>query len=127
MTNTETERPAGLHYHVGWNMPGYLPEMAPFTCESFVDARAYLMDELEVHADNRESWSGEHDCDDIPCPTYGDDCPWNVAQDTRVLADELDTLSVKSDEGTGWSGYAGDLAYWIMPCTDDCDIESEDM
>ena len=101
------------HWHTGNNMPGYMPEGDIGTHATFEDARACLVEDLEHEADSLEDWADEHDCDDIPCPTYGDSCPWQKAQDTRALCDEL--LAETQDE-TVWQGYAGDLSDWISEC-----------
>jgi hypothetical protein len=47
--------------------------------------------QLREMARAARSWSDEHDCDDIPCPTYGDDCPWQQAGALDILADERET------------------------------------
>ncbi len=38
-------------YVVGWNTPGYLPDGEPIECETFDDAKRYLIDELLRDAD----------------------------------------------------------------------------
>lgn len=121
MTETHTEGPAALHWHVGWNMPGYLPEMEPYTCWTIEDARGLMIDELGFHADNQETWVDEHDCDDIPCPTYGDSCPWMMAQDIRALVDDIVSYGDDYARLGAWNGYAGNLVYWITICTEVCD------
>lgn len=127
MTNTETPAPATMHWHAGWNMPGYMPECDVYTFESFEGARGYMVESLGWHADNQETWVDEHDCDDIPCPTYGDGCPWNIAQNTRMLADELEGLPADGSKGSVWNGYAGNLVYWVELCIEDCELDTEDM
>ena len=67
------------HWHAGYNQPGYLPEAEPDVHASCHAAFEALADDMEVHAAATESWADPHDCDDIPCPTYGDDCPWQTA------------------------------------------------
>jgi hypothetical protein len=78
---------------------------------------------MDYHADSQETWSDEHDCDDIPCPTYGDNCPWNTAQDIRHEVDVINGLGRNGSQVDGWLTYAGNLAYWINPCVDDCESE----
>lgn len=126
MTNTETLRAGAMHWHVGWNMPGYLPECNVASFDNIEDARTYLIDELGFHAANQETWADEHDCDDIPCPIYGDRCPWNMAREIEALADELEADQDDVRRLGAWNGYAGDLVYWIELCVEDCDLESED-
>jgi hypothetical protein len=108
-----------LHLHVGWNLPGYLPG-GDVTCfETWDDAKQYLIDEMLRHADSIDTWADEHDCDDVPCPTYGDDCPAQKASDVSNTAEELNL-----ENGPEWQGYAGDLSYWITAVpADDCDEE----
>ena len=101
------------HWHTGHNMPGYMPEGDIGTHATFAEAAFCLADDLDNEAKELETWADEHDCDDVPCPTYGDSCPWQKAQDTRELCDEL--LDETQDE-TVWQGYAGDLSYWISEC-----------
>ena len=96
-------------------MPGYLPESDPYVAESWEGAKAYMVEELRYHADNAESWADDHDCDDIPCPTYGDDCPWNNATQLRGEADHLESTYGATD---GWDGWSERLHYWISPCSD---------
>ena len=100
------------HWHAGWNMPGYLPEIDPGAYSSFDDAQGALADELAAHADAEQTWSEDHDCDDAPCPTYGDRCHWQRAGALRLLQSEV--LGVNAGP---WSGQAGGLAYWIHECS----------
>ena len=60
---------------------------------------------------SRQSWADEHDCDDIPCPTYGDGCRWQQAG--SIGAERDDRLAT---EGSQWSGSASGLAYWVTSC-----------
>lgn len=70
------DKPAVSHWHAGYNQPGYLPEAEPDVYASFEAAREGLADDMEHHAATQESRADPHDCDDVLCPTYGDDCPW---------------------------------------------------
>ena len=109
-------RPAVSHWHAGYNQPGYLPEADPDVYASFEDAREALAFDMEHHAANEESWNDPHDCDDIPCPTFGDDCHWQRAADIRAERDDL-----LASDGLEWSGAASGLAYWVTACDDpDC-------
>lgn len=107
------------HYHIGWNMPGYLPEMEPWMCTTADYAKQAMIGELEYHADNEQSWVEEHDCDDIPCPTYEDDCGWNRAESLSAMAEDLNLADVSQ----GWDGWTDRLHYWISPCVDECEEE----
>ncbi len=101
------------HWHVGWNVPGDLPELAPGTCMTFEDAQQALAEELAAHADSEETWSDDHDCDDVPCPAYGDSCHWQRASQLRPLRDE-----VLGAVPGNWSSRSGGLAYWIEASSD---------
>lgn len=100
------------HWHAGCNAPGFLPEDGPGTYASFVEARDTIAEDMAVHADNEASWADEHDCDDVPCPTYGDGCHAQRAGTIALTRDEL-----LDAPGPRWSGYGGSLAYWIEACS----------
>lgn len=106
--------PAVSHWHAGYNQPGYLPETEPGVYASFEAAREALADDMEHHAANQESWADRHDCDDVPCPAYGDDCPWQRAGDIGVERGDL-----ADSDGPEWSGAAAGLAYWVTMCDDE--------
>jgi len=113
-----------MHYHAGQNLPGYLPmDDEPFTFLTFADARDSLADDMARNADSEESWVEEHDCDDIPCPTYGDSCGWNAAQNIRGAIEDLLAQGPAEQE---WVGYGGNLAYWIVSCHEDGCLTDED-
>jgi hypothetical protein len=116
MSDTTTK----LHLHVGWNMPGYMPESDPSCFDSWDNAKQYLIDTLLEHADSTASWADEHDCDDVPCPTYGDSCPNQKASDLSNTAEELNL-----ENGPEWGAFAGDLNYWIF-ASDERDCEQDD-
>ncbi len=105
--------PTVPHWHAGYNQPGYLPEAEPGVYASFEAARDTLGADMEAHAAATESWADTHDCDDIPCPTYGDDCPWQQAGNIR--AEREDLLDSARPE---WSGSAAGTAYWVTRCGD---------
>lgn len=95
-----------MNYAVGNNDPGYLPEGDVWVTDRFELAKAALAYDLETAADHAESWVEPHDCDDIPCPTYGDTCPWNLAQDLRAAAQEVNGWTVPGS-------ILVDRVYWI--------------
>ena len=103
--------PCVAHWHAGYNMPGYLPEAEPGTYSSFEAARESLAFDMAHHGDAVESWADHHDCDDVPCPTYGDDCAAQRAGSIRAEREDL-----LDSDGVEWSGSADGLAYWITPC-----------
>lgn len=103
---------ARQHWHAGYNQPGCLPEAEPSVHDSFEEARHVLADEMTLHADAEESWADEHDCDDIPCPTYGDECHWQRAGELRIEREDLLVA-----DGPGWSGYGAGLSYWVHACS----------
>jgi hypothetical protein len=82
-------------YNAGWNMPGYLPETDPETCEDFDSAKGYLAATIERFRDS----------------------DYDVLDEDEVSAkwDELleDLNGTAQDED--WGGYTGDssLFFWI--------------
>jgi hypothetical protein len=113
---------AAPHFHAGRNDAGYLPEAEVATFATFEDAKTYMIGELLEAADNVASWAEPHDCDDIPCPTFGDDCPEQLG---NAAALEAESLNLES--GPEWQAYLSDgrslpVSWWITPCAeDDCD------
>lgn len=91
------------HYHIGWNMPGYLPEMEPWIVwGSEEDARRAIAHEILYHAD-QEGNAGDEDA-----------------------AEELDALAQSTNycrANQGWDGWTDRLHYWITPCSDECEEE----
>lgn len=106
--------PGTTHWHVGSNMAGYLPDSddASYVHETLPDARACLAEDLVSNADAVGTWADDHDCDDSPCPTYGDDCPWVAAQRLRDLAADL-----LASEDADWDGpdFSGRV-WWLITC-----------
>lgn len=101
------------HWHAGYNQPGYFPEAEPGVYAGYHAARDALAEDMEAAADATETWANPHNCDDIPCPTYGEECPWQTAGAIRAEREDL----IASD-GPQWSGQAGGLAYWVTACGD---------
>lgn len=110
------------HYHAGYNMVGYLPEMDPGTFTEWEYVKGYMLEELRLSADSVQSWVDKHDCDDIPCPTYGDSCGWNLAENLSSKAEYLNL-----DNGPEWRTIVGNMSYWINACQDEaCELEEDD-
>lgn len=95
-----------MHFHAGYNMPGYLPEMEPATLETWEDAKAYMIFELDRTGDF-EFDSGTPEGKDI----------------ADELSGEMEDLNLTS--GPEWGTTVGNLAYWITPCTEDCDFDAD--
>lgn len=112
-THNLPSNPNVPRWHAGYNQPGYLPEAEPGVYASYHAARDGLAEDMEAAADATETWAVPHDCDDIPCPTYGEDCPWQTAGVIRAERDDL-----LASDGPEWSGHAGGLAYWVTACGD---------
>lgn len=114
-----------MHYHVGHNMPGYLPESDVYTYADIDEAIDSLIEELRYVGDDYKSWADEHDCNDIPCPTYGEGCTWNMGCDLELeaecLNDSRESVRVNGD----FLIYAAGLAWWLHSCDDDCNTEDE--
>jgi hypothetical protein len=111
VSGANVPEPPMSHWHAGYNQPGYLPVSEPGVFSSFEAARESLAEDMESHAASEATWAHPHDCDDAPCPTYGESCPWDRAQTIRAERDEL--VSV---DGFEWHGVAADTAYWITRC-----------
>ena len=103
----------------GWSRPGCLPESLPRVTRDWSEARDALAEEMAYHADAVESWNDEHDCDDIPCPTYDDACPWDRAQDVRRAREDL----LSHDRPGPWLDHADGLTWWIEPTDETPDDE----
>jgi hypothetical protein len=114
------------HFHAGHNDAGYLPEADVASFATFEDAKAYMIAELLQAADHIASWADEHDCDDIPCPSFGDACPEQLANSVALAAEELNL-----ENGPEWFASLSDgrslpVSWWISPCYDDCHDEDAD-
>lgn len=101
----------GTHFHAGTNAPGYLPDDLPAVFGSWDDAKAYVIQELLSDADSAASWNEPHDCDDVPCPTFGDDCAEGKASDLTFAAEDLNL-----ENGPDWSSIVAGRSYWIHSC-----------
>lgn len=53
------------------------------------EALQRMREEIADAADALETWAEPHDCDDVPCPAYGDECPWGRAQAMRLELEEV--------------------------------------
>lgn len=107
-----------LHLHAGSNDPGFMPDSSPVCFDSWDAAKRYMIGELLMDAENVASWSEPHDCDDIPCPIYGDDCLEMKAADLTTLAEDLNLES-----GPEWDSITAGRSYWIVVAEEDCDDE----
>lgn len=103
------------HYHTGTNDPGYLPDTDtpahPFP--TWDEAKRSLIDEMLLDAENVASWADPHECDDIPCPTYGDECPEGLAFALTAAAEDLNLTS-----GPEYGEIVSGRSYWVVPCTE---------
>jgi hypothetical protein len=107
------QTPDVAHWHAGFNQPGYLPESEPGTFATFEAAAQSLAEDMDRHSTSEETWADEHDCDDVPCPTRGEDCHWQRAR--AIDAERADLLGA---EGPAWAGATAGLAYWVTRCGD---------
>ena len=93
------------HWHAGWNMVGYLPEMdSSYPFESFGDAKASMIDDMERECDSLDM-ADEHD-----------------------LANELSGVEqdLNLDNGPEWGAIVGNMSYWIVECVEDECVENEE-
>jgi hypothetical protein len=100
------------HFHTGRNAPGYLPDEPADVFDAWVDAQQALAESITTHADALATWADDHDCDDIPCPTFGDTCPWQRAG--RLLTERDDLLAATPEQP--WWGTAEGIRYWLDVC-----------
>lgn len=91
------------HYHVGHNMPGYLPESDVYICESFDQAKQVTIDDIDSYGDHL------FDCERL--------------DEADQASGAMEDLNLES--GPDWGAYVGDLYYWIEGCSSDCDMEEE--
>ena len=116
---------ATAHFHAGTNDPGYLPDSEPAGFATWDEARRYIIEEMLLDADSVASWNEPHDCDDIPCPTYGDDCPEGKASALTFEAEDLNLCN-----GPEYSAVTSGRSYWIVQCSepncDTNDFEADD-
>lgn len=93
-----------IHYHVGYNMPGYMPDMEPWTTDSFEEARDFLLDELGRHLDDDYVMNDGMQLRD----REGRFVPYERA----ALIKDLKACKTPGN----WGDSTSDLAYWIMEC-----------
>jgi len=108
------------HFHAGSNDPGYLPDSEPACFDSFDDAKRYLIGEMLSDAESVASWGDVHDCDDVPCPTYGDECPESKASELTFAAEDLNL-----EGGPEYGVIVGGRSYWIAQPEDPCEAEPD--
>jgi len=102
-----------VHFHAGTNDPGYLPDSEPDSFTTWEDAQRYIIGEMLSDADSVASWTEPHDCDDIPCPVFGDDCPEGKASALTFEAEELNLCN-----GPEYSAVTSGRSYWIVQCSE---------
>lgn len=77
-----------MGYTIGFNMPGYLPEMEPYTVDTADEAKRAMIDELLRHADSTDE---------------------PEATELSHAAEDLNLTDVSD----GWDNTIGNTAYWI--------------
>ena len=110
-----------LHWHSGHNMPGYLPDGDIGTHETFENAQDSLAEDLADTASSLATWVDPHDCDDIPCPTYGDNCSAGKVEECNNAIPMVYTF----DE-YGGHVWAADYEWWLEPCTVEGCLDDEE-
>jgi hypothetical protein len=107
-----------LHYHVGHNTPGYLPESDVSYCESAESAKDTLIYDLDYAWD---SYYARGETPDEQCSNG------SIADEYSAAMEDLKLASVEN----GWDVYLPtstsehDLGchYWIDACLEDCEDE----
>lgn len=116
------------HYHVGWNLSGYLPEMDPYIVGDIETALTELYDEIEQVVDSLASIVDSLEDEDA------DPASVEEIQDAESLRNELGAILGKDTEDGvsdvdsyaqfGWDGTIRYVHYWIMPCPiDACETD----
>lgn len=80
-----------MGYTIGWNMPGYLPEMEPYTLDTADEAKRAMIDEMLHTADLAD-----------------------IEDEAEALTHAAEDLNLE-DVSLGWSNTVYDMAYWIEP------------
>lgn len=97
------------HWHAGYNMVGYLPEMDPsYPFEDFEHAKRDMIGRLDNDGDFAFEYEGEEGKD---------------------RADALSALmeDLNLDSGPEWGTIVGNISYWIVTCDEDeCAENGED-
>lgn len=114
-----------LHYHVGTNIPGYLPEGDVYAVEEWKNALSVWEEELDQQAD---TYSNEHlaqhhnDGTEEDCLAGGvERCEWFelVVQVEAAKQGEYEEGSEIST--TFYTPEGPDMAVWLQKCTEtDC-------
>ena len=99
------------HYHAGWNMVGYLPEMdAGYPFEDWESAKGSMIDDLERECDSLDDM-GEHD----------------LANELSGEEQSLNLITTRSHgEGVEWGTIVGNISYWIVACVEEECLEEEE-
>ena len=97
------------HFHVGWNMPGYLPEMEPYKCETWEAAKALMIEEMDRIGDGLAY--GSDDAED--------------QEEANSLSCEMEDLNL--DSGPEWGAIVRNTSYWISECSEtECETEEDE-
>lgn len=100
-----------IHYHVGHNVPGYLPmdDEPPFPYESFADAKAALIEDIKF----------AEGCED------DEDAAENFCAAAEVVNLWSGPDSIVIDDRPG-SPHSLGVAYWIIECESwECEPEED--
>ena len=114
-----------LHYHVGTNIPGYLPEGDVYACPEWKDALNVWKEELDQQAETYDDEHFEsHDNERLTedCMAGGEErCDWYELV-VQVEADKLGEYEEGSEISTTYHTPEGpDMAVWLQKCTEtDC-------
>lgn len=114
-----------MHYHVGWNLSGYLPEMEPYIVGDIETALTELRNEISEVADSLAMVVDALDDEDA------DPASVEELRDAETLLEELRSIyppwsgEDRAHYGAyGWDGTIRYVHYWIMPCPiDACETD----
>lgn len=114
-----------MHYHVGWNLTGYLPEMDPYIVGDIETGIKELSDEIEQVVDSLASVVDTLEDEDADCASVKE------LRDAERLWEELGavkrSIANGEDDGYaqfGWDGFIRHVHYWVLPCPiDACETD----
>ena len=110
-----------VHWHIGHNLPGYLPDGDVGTCATFADAQGALLCDLAFAALCEHESTDQHECIEEPesdssfqaCTILGDDCGNLRARDLMSVSRSASMM--RADEPAG-SWLAAGIEWWIVQC-----------
>ena len=104
------------HYHVGHNIPGYLPESDVYYAEDALTAKSVLISDIDYAGDSIFDVGEDED-------ERGLADEYSAAMEDLNLTNVTDGYSVTLPTST--SKWDLGIAYWLAPCDEDCEDDDE--